>query len=124
MTADDKCPHGARWSTCPHEHPPVGGRGVGVPGDRWVVEVYEAPSDRFLYRMGRFGSFRAADEASRRASALSTRSTRIIREPGEPDWTDPEVRAQLWTDSQVLQALIDGGFVDADLCATMQLDIR
>jgi len=40
------------------------------------------------------------------------------------DWTDPEVRTQLWTDSQVLQEAIRSGLLDADTAAELQLGLR
>lgn len=40
------------------------------------------------------------------------------------DWTDPEVRAQLWADSRVLQEAINSGLLDAETAAELQLGLR
>jgi hypothetical protein len=40
------------------------------------------------------------------------------------DWSDPEVRAQLWADSRVLVEAINSGLLDAVTAAEIQVGLR
>jgi len=95
------------------------------------VEVGRTPNDvGALYApMMADGSAPTWDDVSEIAEAViecggwTGDAPRDLADFDSVDWTDPEVRAQLWADSMVLRELINAGHVDAETAAEVQLGL-